>query len=53
MSEKKLSFPKNKIKVLLLEKIDAGYTFLAFSLDTLFLGTICREEMKKLQKIIQ
>ena len=38
---------------LLLEKIDAGYTFLAFSLDTMFLGTICREEMKKLQKIIQ
>jgi 2-keto-3-deoxy-L-rhamnonate aldolase RhmA len=35
---------------LICEKIDAGYTFIAFSLDTLFLGTSCREEMTKLKE---
>lgn len=29
-------------------KIEEGYNFIAFSLDTLFLGTICRNEMNKL-----
>lgn len=29
------------------EKIQAGYNFIAFSLDTLFLGTKVREELKK------
>jgi len=37
---------------LLLEKIKSGYSFLAFSLDTLFLGTIVRQEMEKLRKEI-
>ena len=35
---------------LVLAKIRAGYTFIAFSLDTLFLGTICREQMKLLKE---
>ena len=35
---------------LVLEKIEAGYTFIAFSLDTLFLGTICRDQMTQLKK---
>jgi 2-dehydro-3-deoxyglucarate aldolase len=35
-----------------LEKIDAGYSFIAFSLDTLFLGTICRNEMSKLKDVL-
>ena len=30
-----------------------GYNFLAISLDTLFLGTICREQLKKLKKEIK
>lgn len=30
------------------DKINAGYNFIAFSLDTLFLGTICREQMQLL-----
>ena len=34
----------------MLEKIGSGYTFLAFSLDTVFLGSICRSEMKKLHE---
>ena len=34
----------------MLEKIGSGYTFLAFSLDTVFLGSICRAEMKKLHE---
>ena len=37
---------------LLLEKIKAGYSFLAFSLDTLFLGTIVRQEMEKFRKAL-
>ena len=32
------------------EKIDLGYTFLAFSLDFFFLGDRAREEMNKLKK---
>ena len=34
----------------MIEHASKGYTFLAFSLDTLFLGTICREQLKKLHK---
>jgi 2-keto-3-deoxy-L-rhamnonate aldolase RhmA len=30
---------------LVLENAKKGYTFIAFSLDSLFLGTICREQM--------
>ena len=35
---------------LVLEKINAGYEFIAFSLDTLFLGTICRDQIKRLRE---
>ena len=38
---------------LVLEKINAGYEFIAFSLDTLFLGTICRKELIDLKKSIE
>ena len=38
---------------LVLEKIRAGYNFIAFSLDTLFLGTICRDELNILQEKIK
>jgi 2-keto-3-deoxy-L-rhamnonate aldolase RhmA len=31
------------------KKIEKGYTFLAWSLDTLFLGTACREGMKNIK----
>jgi 2-dehydro-3-deoxyglucarate aldolase len=34
---------------LLLGKIKEGYRFLAFSLDTLFLGTMCRESLAKIK----
>ena len=37
---------------LLIEKIKKGYSFLAFSLDTLFLGTMVRAEMEKIRKQI-
>ena len=30
------------------EKILKGYNFIAFSLDTLFLGTLCRQQLKLL-----
>jgi 2-dehydro-3-deoxyglucarate aldolase len=33
---------------LVLEKINVGYEFIAFSLDILFLGTICREQITRL-----
>ncbi|MEW6614423.1 MAG: aldolase/citrate lyase family protein [Thermodesulfobacteriota bacterium] len=33
-----------------LKKIEEGYRFIAFSLDTLFLGTSCREGMKKIMR---
>ena len=35
---------------LVLNKIEKGYNFIAFSLDSLFLGTIAREQMKKLNR---
>ena len=38
---------------LLLEKIKTGYSFLAFSLDTLFLGTIIRQEMEKFREALK
>jgi len=37
---------------LVLEKIRVGYEFIAFSLDTLFLGTSCRAEINKIRKYI-
>ncbi len=38
---------------LALEKIRKGYTFVAFSLDILFLGTICRNQMNLLKENLQ
>lgn len=35
---------------LVIEKIKSGYTIIAFSLDTIFLGTICRNEIKSLRE---
>ena len=35
---------------LVLEKINAGYEFISFSLDTLFLGTACRDQIKRLRE---
>ena len=35
---------------LVLEKIDLGYTIIAFSLDTLFLGSICRNQMDRIKE---
>jgi 2-keto-3-deoxy-L-rhamnonate aldolase RhmA len=35
---------------LVLEKIRKGYDFIAFSLDTLFLGTICRDQLRSLKE---
>ena len=35
---------------MVLEKIQKGYNFIAFSLDTLFLGTICRNQLKLLKE---
>lgn len=35
---------------LVLNKIEKGYNFIAFSLDSLFLGTIAREQMNKLNR---
>jgi 2-dehydro-3-deoxyglucarate aldolase len=32
------------------EKIDKGYNFIAFSVDELFLGEMCRGELKKIKK---
>lgn len=34
---------------LVMEKVSKGYTFIAFSLDILFLGNSCREQMTKLK----
>lgn len=31
-------------------KVEEGYNFIAFSLDTLFLGNICRNEMNKIKR---
>jgi len=33
------------------KKIKDGYNFIAFSLDTLFLGTIARDQLKKIKSI--
>ncbi|WP_457610200.1 HpcH/HpaI aldolase family protein [Lutibacter sp.] len=38
---------------LVLDKIDKGYNFIAFSLDTMFLGEICRTQVKSLKYNIQ
>ncbi len=35
------------------QRISKGYTFLAFSLDTLFLGNSCREQMTKLRESLE
>lgn len=35
---------------LVMEKREKGYTFIAFSLDILFLGTLCREQMQLLKE---
>lgn len=37
----------------ILKKIDAGYNFIAFSLDTLFLGTICRDELNQIRNRVK
>tara|TARA_B100000963_G_scaffold330074_1_gene319911 strand:- start:721 stop:1458 length:738 start_codon:yes stop_codon:yes gene_type:complete len=37
---------------LLLEKIEQGYNFLAFSIDSLFLGSLARQEMSNLKKLL-
>lgn len=34
---------------LVLSKIESGYSFIAFSLDTLFLGTHCRNQVKNIR----
>ncbi len=34
---------------LVIEKISKGYDFIAFSIDTLFLGTLCRNELSKIK----
>jgi len=38
---------------LVLEKIQKGYNFIAFSLDTLFLGTICRDQLRQLKEKVK
>jgi len=38
---------------LVLDKIDLGYNFIAFSLDTLFLGTIARNQMNQIKTILK
>lgn len=38
---------------LVVEQASKGYTFLAFSLDILFLGTICREQLKAINENIK
>jgi|TARA_Y100000310_G_C20657052_1_gene802513 2-dehydro-3-deoxyglucarate aldolase len=35
---------------LVLEKINTGYEFIAFSLDTIFLGTTCREQVRMIKE---
>jgi 2-dehydro-3-deoxyglucarate aldolase len=37
----------------IIEKVARGYTFLAFSLDILFLGNSCRDQMKLVKENIQ
>ncbi|MHB8104014.1 MAG: HpcH/HpaI aldolase family protein [Dehalococcoidales bacterium] len=51
-AEKKVSLGYHVIQPdyqLVLDKIAKKYTFMAFSLDILFLGNSCREQMKKLK----
>jgi 2-keto-3-deoxy-L-rhamnonate aldolase RhmA len=38
---------------LILDKINLGYNFIAFSLDTLFLGTLARQQMSELKSNIR
>ena len=38
---------------LVVDKIDKGYNFIAFSLDTLFLGALARNEMAQLKKRVK
>jgi len=38
---------------LVLDKINKGYNFIGFSLDTLFLGTIARNQMKELKETLK
>ena len=38
---------------LVIEKVNKGYNFIAFSLDTLFLGTLCNNQMKLLKENIK
>jgi len=38
---------------LVLDKIKLGYSFIAFSLDTLFLGTQCRDQLNKINESIK
>lgn len=38
---------------LVLDKIGQGYNFIAFSLDTLFLGSLCRNQMNSLKENIK
>ena len=35
---------------LVIEKIHSGYNFIAFGLDTLFLGTFCRQQVNKIKE---
>ncbi len=37
----------------LLQKVDQGYTFLGFSLDTLFLGDFCSQELEKARQALR
>jgi len=38
---------------LVIEKWNKGYSFLAFSLDTIFLGTICRQQIQQLKEHVK
>jgi 2-keto-3-deoxy-L-rhamnonate aldolase RhmA len=38
---------------LVLEKIDRGYDFIAFSVDFLFLGTLCRDQVRSLREKVR
>lgn len=49
-NEKKVALGMHVIQPdyrLVMEHVSKGYTFLAFSLDILFLGTTCREQLKE------
>ena len=52
-TEKKIPMGYHVIKPdhqLVLDKINSGYSLIAFSLDTLFLGTACRDQLTKLRE---